>query len=220
MASNRESVAVIGDLVRSKDTTDRVGLHRALEMSLAVVNSQLDFLDELKPTIGDELQGVFREIAPAIRATLLLRLELFRREGIDSRYGIGFGPITILDEETRNTQDGPAWWAARSAIDQVKTMAEEPRTAFLRTRFELPKERVKASLREEAAINAFLFTRDAIVDRMSPRSRRLLLGVLAGRRQAQLAEEEGIYQSAVSQNLAQSGAYSIVTAEVELGIAS
>jgi SatD family (SatD) len=219
MASSRESVAVIGDLVRSKDAPDRVGLHRALEVSLSAVNSQLKFLDELRPTIGDELQGVFHEIAPAVRATLLLRLELLRREGVDSRYGIGFGPITILNEETRNTQDGPAWWAARSAIDQVKATAEEARTAFLRTRFELPKERVKMSRREEVAINAFLFTRDAMIDRMTPRSRRLLLGVLADRRQAELAEEEGIYQSAVSQNLAQSGAYSIVAAEAELGMA-
>jgi hypothetical protein len=218
MASSRESVALIGDLVRSKDASDRVGLQRALEVSLADVNSQLEFVDELQPTIGDELQGVFREIAPAVRATLLVRLELLRQEDVDSRYGIGFGSITILDEQTRSTQDGPAWWAARSAIDRVKAMAEEPRTAFLRTRFELPKEEVTMSRQEEAAINAFLFTRDAMVDRMTPRSRRLLLGVLGGRRQAELAEEEGIYQSAVSQNLAQSGAYSIVAAEAELGI--
>ena len=51
---------------------------------------------------------------------------------------------------------------------------------------------------------------------MKPRSRRLLLGMVLGSPQAELAAEEGVSQSAVSQNLAASGAYAIKAAELEL----
>jgi len=43
-----------------------------------------------------------------------------------------------------------------------------------------------------------------------------LLGLLPERSQAELAFEEGISQSAVSQNLAASGAYALELAEKEL----
>lgn len=218
MARSRAKVTLIGDLVRSKEAPDRKRLHKALLASLREVNLRLEPFEELKPTIGDELQGVFLDVGSAVQASLLIRLELLKREEVDSRYGIGFGPVTILEEETRTTQDGPGWWSARAAIDRVEEMAREPRTAFLRTRFELPEEKVKVTTREAAAINAFLVARDSIVDQMNPRSRRLLLGVRTGRRQAELADEEQIYQSAVSQNLAQSGAFAIAAAEREMGL--
>jgi hypothetical protein len=47
---------------------------------------------------------------------------------------------------------------------------------------------------------------------MNPRQRRLLLGLLDGRRQTELAAAEGIRQNAVSWNLQQSGAYGIAAA--------
>lgn len=216
MSDRKAKVAVIGDIVRSKEAPDRARLQEALAASLRAVNSRLKPFEELEPTVGDEVQGVFSDLAAAVRATLLLRLELLKKSEIDSRYGIGLGSITVFEDQPRITQDGPGWWSARAAIDRVEEMAGQTRTPFLRTRFELPEERVKVSRREAAAVNAFLVNRDAIVGQMAPRSRRLLLGLLNGRLQAELAEEEGIYQSAVSQNLAQSGAYAIVAAEQEL----
>ena len=66
------------------------------------------------------------------------------------------------------------------------------------------------------ALNAFLLCRDALVAQMKPRSRRLLLGLIMERSQAELARQEGISQSAVSQNLSSSGAYAIKAAELEL----
>jgi hypothetical protein len=65
-------------------------------------------------------------------------------------------------------------------------------------------------------VNAFLISRDALVGQMTPRRRRLLLGLLKDRRQSEMAEEEQIYQSAVSQGLSKSGGYAIVAAEREL----
>src|SRR5918994_3847911 len=218
MPSSKPKFAVICDIVRSKEAPVRKGLQEALIASLDTVNRQLKPLEELEPIAGDEVQGVFADIASAVRATLLLRLELLKKDGIDPRYGIGFGSIAVFEDQPRTTQDGPGWWSARAAIDRVAQMSRETRTPFLRTRFELPEEKVKVSRSEAAALNAFLVNRDAIVGQMAPRSRRLLLGLLTGKLQTELAEDEGIYQSAVSQNLAQSGAYAVAAAEQELDL--
>jgi hypothetical protein len=61
-----------------------------------------------------------------------------------------------------------------------------------------------------------LFCRDSIVDRMNGRQRRLLWGLLLGRTQAQLADDEGITQGAVSQSLHRSGARAIEAAQQRL----
>ena len=48
---------------------------------------------------------------------------------------------------------------------------------------------------------------------MGERAQRLLLGWLLGRTQTELAEQEGISQSAVSQSLGRSGAYALRDAQ-------
>jgi hypothetical protein len=209
--------AVIGDLVRSREVPNRKKVQNRLLDALDAVNDLLDPIQALEPTIGDEYQGVFEDISSAVRATLLLRLELLKRAEVDSRYGIGVGEITIFDDDQRRTQEGSAWWSARAAIEKVEKAVLEPKSAFLRTRFEVSEKKVVVSPLEAASLNGFLATRDALVDQMSPRSRRLLLGLLDGKSQSCLAKEEGIYQSAVSQNLSQTRAYSVLVAESEIG---
>jgi DNA-binding CsgD family transcriptional regulator len=58
--------------------------------------------------------------------------------------------------------------------------------------------------------NAYLFARDQLVGEMTGRARRLAYGRIGGQTQAQLAEEEGISQSAVSQALASAGVAALI----------
>jgi hypothetical protein len=149
---------------------------------------------------------------------LLLRLALLvREEGTDSRYGLGQGEVTVFDTSRAPvSQDGPGWWSARAAIIRAKSLAEEPRTSFVRACFVLSSDDREVSL-DARAVESFLFCRDAIVDRMNERQRKLLLGLLLGRTQAQLAADEGITQGAVSQSLRRSGAFAIEAAHARLG---
>lgn len=57
----------------------------------------------------------------------------------------------------------------------------------------------------ENITNAYLLCHDELVSNLDDRGRRLLLGTVLGRTQSELADEEGISQSAVSQKLARSG---------------
>jgi SatD family (SatD) len=218
LAEDQALATLIGDLVASKRHADRAGLQRSLSAALRAVNRASRPLQPLELTVGDEFQGAFSKIASAARASLLLRLELLVREGgADSRYGLGYGSVTIFDGRRKPTsQDGPGWWAARAAIDRARRLSASPRTSFVRTCFEYENEGSNLAHPGGAALEAFLMCRDSTVDQMSQRQRRLLLGLMRGRTQAELAADERITQGAVSQNLRGSGALAIEAAQLRL----
>jgi hypothetical protein len=165
----------------------------------------------LEPTVGDEAQARYATVEQALRSSLLLRLEL--PEQLDARTGIGVGPVQHLGHGAVGLlQDGPGWWAARDAINEAKAR-ETGRDRTLRTWYVVADGVPRAPEHPDPAhVDAFLLLRDEIVSGMLPRSRRLLRGVLDGRTQADLADEEGISASAVSQNLRRSGAYAVLHA--------
>lgn len=218
MSLNEPVTTLIGDLVGSRGSADRSQLQRATEDVLSSVNQRSGPVQPLAPTVGDEFQGAFSNVHTAVCVTLLLRLELLERAGVDSRYGIGQGWVKTLRGQSSRIQDGPGWWSARAAIERAKLWGATSRTSFSRTsiaRWEKePKGSISAS--EVAALNAFLICRDAMVERLAPRSRRNLLGLLSGCTQAELAKREGVTQSAISQNLRSSGAAAIVAAQESL----
>ncbi len=173
-------------------------------------------IQPLEPTVGDEFQGVFREIPEAVQASLLIRLELFKAAEVDTRYGLGYGDIAVLAKRSPTSQDGPGWWAARDALLEAELTKEGGRAAFVRTVFRGGEESA-ISPAEASAWSAFLVCRDALIDQMNPRSVRLLHGVLWGEPQFALAREEGITPPAVSQNLSRSSAFALVASMGELG---
>jgi hypothetical protein len=206
---------LIGDLVRSREASSRVALQAALEDVLGRANELLEPVQPLETTVGDEFQGVFLHPADAVKASLLLRLLLLKEGEVDARFGLGFGEVNVFKRKTPISQDGSGWWSARTAIERVAMMAEVARTEFVRTYLE--SWRMREPPRSEiVALNSHLLCRDALVSQMKARSRRLLLGLILEVPQAILAAEEKISQSAVSQNLANSGAYAIWTSELEL----
>jgi len=219
MAESGTFVTLIGDLVASRQVAGRATLQRSVNEVLAEANRRLRPLQPLEATVGDEFQGAFAGVAEAARASLLIRLALLMESEVDSRYGLGRGTVTVFEARRPISQDGPGWWAARGAIDRVAEMADanRGRTGFVRTLFvDDASESPRVTTPEADALNSFFLCRDAIVDQMRPRSRRLLLGLLLDQSQSRLAAEEGISQSAVSQDLAASGAYAISAAEREL----
>ncbi len=206
---------LIGDLIDSREAKSRIALQRALQRVLGHVNEFFDPVQPLEPTVGDEFQGAFREPLSAARASLLVRLELLKEAEVDARFGLGWGEVTVFVTRTPLSQDGPGWWSARDAIEEVDELSRGARTDFVRTY--LKSSRIRDLPRGEVgAFNSFFLCRDALVAQMKPRSRRLLLGLLLGKSQGELAAEERISQPAVSQNLTASGAWAIEMAEAEL----
>lgn len=203
--------ALVGDVVHSRRSADRRGLHLALSAAMEAVNTRLEPVTPLRITMGDDYQGAFATVGDAITATMLMRLALAPVHEV--RHGIGWGALSVLAESPR-VEDGPAWWAARAAIEQVEA-GERRSGRSVRTAYAVAEAMTGAQVArapDPAAVNAALTLRDVLVDGLSERSVSVLRGLIDGRTQRELAEELGITSSAVSQRVRGDGLAAVVTA--------
>ena len=202
----QEPVAtLIADLVGSRAVADRAALHRVLADTVAEANAVTGPVTPLRITVGDEFQGTYADLAAALRAAWWVRWQL---DGVvELRFGLGWGPVSVLDVEPR-VEDGPGWWAARDAIVDVAEQAARPGTRHLRTAY---RRADGVAGPEPGAVNAALLCRDHLVGSLSDRSRRILGRLLAGDSQATIAQDEGVSASAVSQRVRGDG-LAVVTA--------
>ncbi len=198
---------LIGDVVRSRAAADRPALHSRLAELLETANDELEPVVPLRITVGDEYQGCFESVGDALHAALWLRLQLVPQAEL--RHGVGWGSVAVLADSPR-IEDGPGWWAAREAIESVKLEAIRPATRRMRTAYRIADE---TDGPDPASVNAALMCRDQMIGSVSQRSLRLLRGTLAGRTQAELAEDEGISASAVSQRVRHDGLAVIVATD-------
>jgi hypothetical protein len=173
MKNNASRCTLIGDIVGSRGSVDRADLHRAVEAALRQVDDAVPSLTGLRVTVGDEFQGSYATLGEALDAGLRVRLALL--PDVDTRVGIGRGSVTTLDPD-RGIEDGPGWWAARSAVEAAEEAAAKPATRHVRTAL-----RVAPSEDDTAvdAVNAALLCRDHLVGSCSERSIRLLRGAHA-----------------------------------------
>lgn len=209
---------VIGDVVASRSAADRAELHDRLARALAEDNSTSSPTTPWRITVGDEFQGGFATVGEALHAVLLLRTALAGSAAgdgraevapVDLRFGIGWGPVATLADEPR-VEDGPGWWAARDAIDEVKRTARRAGMRHRRTAYHRATE---VAGPDPHLVNAALLCRDQVVGSVSSRSLRLLAGLLRGQPQADLAGAEGISASAVSQRVRHDGLAVVLAAD-------
>lgn len=212
------SIAVIADIVGSRRLDDRSRTQRQIETAVERVDEALPVaVSSMRATFADEFQAVFERLDDTLAWLLLLQLGL--PDGVALRFGVGVGEVGEVDSATAAIADGPGWWRAREAIDEVHALQDRavPRA---RTRIVGGDDEDVAMADRIRFANAYLLTRDELVGAMSERARRLTYGRCLGRTQGSLAADEGITQSAVSQLLASSGASSIIAGYTALTEAS
>ena len=192
-----ESVVLIGDIVESRRTGDRQALHDTVGDVLARANLDHPVVDPAVITLGDEFQGVYATLGDALTASFHIRSRL---RPTDVRFGVGRGAVQVLDR-ARGIHDGPAYWAARDAIEAAKELARKAALRTTRTVYRSPDE----DAAQTTAVNAALLTLDQILGSLSVVSWRILGGRLAGLTQREVAEREGITPSAVSQRVRSDG---------------
>lgn len=202
------ATTLIGDLIGSRGSTDRRRLHATFAAVLERVNTELRPPTPVRMQVGDEYQGVFASLGDALHASLMVRLAML--PGADVRHGIGRGSIEVLSEDPR-VEDGPGWWAARTAIERVEEAERRPGERSLRTAYVAAHDAAVPGS-EEAAVNAALVLRDHLVSGLSDRSLSVLRGLLVGESQRDLAGALGISPSAVSQRVRADGLAAIIAA--------
>lgn len=213
------AIAVTADIIGSRQLDDRVEAQRQFDAAIARVDDDLPLATQrLRPTVGDEQQAVYPTLDAALASLLLIRLAL--PDGVEFRFGVGIGELGRIPSAASpdGIPEGPGWWAARSAIERVQAL--QKRSA--------PEARSWIVAHESAAdhgaqvrwANAYLLARDELIGAMSARIRRLTYGRCLARTQRELAAQEGITQSAVSQALASAGSAAVVEGFrlLELGV--
>jgi len=197
-------IAVIVDLVDSRTLADRSAAQHDVERAFDRT-ADVTALDPLHATVGDEFQVIYGTLTDALLATTAATLAL--PQTVQIRLGIGRGQVrTIGTGGSGPLQDGPGWWSARDAINETHRR-EDGRTAFLRSWYHDADDRHGTT---ERLVNAYFLGRDHVVSRLAPRARRIALGLVQGRTQAQIAADEGISPSAVSQTVQKSGVAAVV----------
>ena len=111
-------IALIGDLIESKQLKNRKQAQKDLQDMMAVLNQ--DYQDYLVSpftvTTGDEFQALLRPNPEIMQ--LLDQIALGFPHPI--RFGLGLGEIvTDINREHSIGADGPAYWRARAAIDVI-----------------------------------------------------------------------------------------------------
>lgn len=205
------TATLIGDVVASRRASDRAVLHDRLSELLERVNATFRPSTPLRFTVGDEYQGAFATVGQALQASLRLRIGMLPDH--DVRHGVGWGDVSVLQEQPR-VEDGPGWWAARDAIHEVQEAQEHPGSRYRSTIFRAAE---GAGGPDRELVDAALVLRDAAVGALSERSLSVLRGLLAGHTQREIAEDLGISPSAVSQRVRSDGLAALVVADVGLG---
>lgn len=198
-ATDRKNrAAVIGDVVGSRQAGSRSRLQQRLDRALATVNGGMATIQPLTPTLGDEFQGMFERIEDAIEASFRLRVELVGK--MDVRIGIGWGTLRTQDESrTPFGQDGPCWWRAREALQELARTERsnlEPNSlrTFCRT----------GNAREEA-YNAILVLRDQTMAGIDESDATILKLLMGGASQQEAAARLGVNKSSVSRRMQSHG---------------
>ncbi|MCT9821453.1 SatD family protein [Microbacterium sp. W1N] len=201
-------IAVIADIVGSRQAADRAAVQRAIETTARRVDREGPAArTPLAATVGDEFQAVYPSLPAALAALLLIQLDL--PDGASCRFGIGVGQLREVAATPVAIADGPGWWAARDAIEQVHALQDRA-VPSARTRIVGAPEEDADMHAHLLYANAYLLARDEVVGAMSERARRLTYGRCLGVTQRDLAQAEGISQSAVSQALLRAGSGAVV----------
>lgn len=165
-------------------------------------NTVAPAVQPLRMTIGDEFQGLFHDVPAAISATLQIRLAL--QPTVDVRIGIGWGTLDLVPQDPPFGQDGPCWWRAREAIDQVKK--SESSNAVPRSVRTL----VKTGDGREDLFNAYLVARDHITAAWDEVDFEIARIHIQGTNQTGISRQVGLSQSSVSRRLQNHGILAVL----------
>ncbi|MDO4331565.1 MAG: SatD family protein [Eubacteriales bacterium] len=119
--------AIIGDIKESKTIENRSTIQKKLKHALDCVNERYhaDISAKFIITLGDEFQGLLRKNEHLLDIIQYIQREMYP---VRLRFGIGIGEIsTDLFYEAAIGADGPAYYAARAMIEELREQEKKIR---------------------------------------------------------------------------------------------
>lgn len=111
--------ALIGDLVSSRSIPAREKFQKQFMQVINTLNACFEpwIASRFTVTVGDEFQGL---LADASQICRLMDTVITGLYPVKVRFGVGIGSIsTAIDPKLSLAADGPAYWAARRAIEYI-----------------------------------------------------------------------------------------------------
>lgn len=115
-------IAIIGDIIDSKEISDRKVIQERLNDILDKIN--MEYKDNISSkfmiTLGDEFQGLLHNGCNVIRIIEFIEYSMYP---VKIRFGIGVGSITTaINYDFPLGADGPAYYNAREMIEDLKVL--------------------------------------------------------------------------------------------------
>ena len=198
----RQYIAVIGDIRNSKETRKRASVQRMLNDVLEKINEKYenDIAAKFIITLGDEFQGL---LCNADHLLEIIRAIQWKLYPVEVRFGIGIGKITTpIKREAAIGADGPAFYAARDMIDELRVQEKKLKNQAPDIKVAIHGD--KGDLRVDQ-INGFLRANRIIEKSWSNDQRNTIMDViLHGGNQTESAKRLKTTQSTVARRLAAS----------------
>lgn len=195
-------LVVIGDLVNSRQVTDRSGLQARFVGAVEACNaSSTELLSPYTVTLGDEFQVVLAGASRLFVDLTTIAAELLGAPDATShdptsasiRFSLAVGELTTpLNPAQAIGMDGPAFHAARAGIDQLKRSGD----SFILSGIEP---------RLEELCNATFALISNTMSGWNSRRHWILAERMRGTEVAEIAERIGISAAAVYKNLTHGG---------------
>jgi len=111
-------IAVIGDIIASREAEERGALQARLKAAIAGANlaCRNTLASSFILTLGDEFQGLLNSPDEMHRLLARFRADLHSAE---VRFGIGIGPLDTPLEAQALGMDGPCFHRARDAVERA-----------------------------------------------------------------------------------------------------
>ena len=203
-SSNPLYIAIIGDIVSSKELDNRNECQRKLKKILNSINGKYEagIASKFMITLGDEFQGLLKNGADTVKIISEIEVKMYP---IRIRFGIGIGKITTdINSDIPLGADGPAYYNARKMMEVIKSTEKKNRSSDSNI---MIASEDNASL--DRLVNTILSLSTAIKSKWTDRQREIAFDCIEhGDNQVKAAERLGISQSSVQKGLSNANYYS------------
>lgn len=209
-------IALIGDIMNSKEISNRFDIQEKLKYVLKKVNViyTTNIACKFIITLGDEFQGLLSCGENVLDIIEYIQQEMYP---VKIRFGIGIGKIsTDIDSQKALGADGPCYYKAREAIENVKKEEQKSKThaSYINIQIENDTEDLSKLL------NTVLSLISILKDNWTNQQRETIKTIkYCGGNQVKCAKKLNIAQSSVQRRLSNGNYYSYKKAIDTLNLA-
>jgi len=201
-------IAIIGDIIGSRNIEDRNEVQNKLKDVLEDVNTRYaeDIAAKFTITLGDEFQGLLNAGRYAMDIIQFIERKMYP---VKMRFGVGIGKITTdINSDLAIGSDGPAYYLARKMINELKLSEKKNKS---------PKANIRVTFEHknnmEALLNTTLALCTVIKNSWTDKQRTVIYDYMEfGDQQKNMASRLGISQSSVQKSIAASNFYNYMDA--------